>query len=47
MIIEKACGGILKNTVSQFTFQELLEGRERISNDIEDQVRPIISHWGI
>ena len=26
-IIAKACGGVIKNTVSQFTFQELLEGR--------------------
>lgn len=26
--ISKVCGGIIKNTISNFTFQELLEKRE-------------------
>ena len=32
--VTKICGGIIKNTVAQFTFQELLEKREQIAEDI-------------
>lgn len=43
----KATGGIIKNTVAAFTFQELLEKKAAISEDVENQVKPIIKDWGI
>ncbi len=33
--VTKIAGAIIKNTVAQFTFQDLLEKREDIANDIE------------
>ena len=32
--VQKVCGGTIKNTISNFTFQELLEKREQIAKDI-------------
>jgi hypothetical protein len=43
----KATGGIIKNTVAAFTFQDLLEKKTEISEDVENQVKPIIKDWGI
>jgi erythrocyte band 7 integral membrane protein len=37
----------LKNTVGVFTFQELLEKRNDIANDIETQIEPLIKNGGI
>jgi erythrocyte band 7 integral membrane protein len=37
----------LKNTAGVFTFQELLEKRNDIANDIEKQVEPTTKSWGI
>lgn len=36
--VSKVCGGIIKNTISKFTFQDLLEKREDITKDIEEQI---------
>lgn len=38
---------ILKNTAGVFTFQEMLEKRNDIANDIEKQIEPLIKGWGI
>jgi len=43
----KVSAGIIKNTVTNFTFQELLEKREIISKHIEEQIDPIVAHWGL
>lgn len=43
----KVSGGIIKNTVANFIFQDLLEKRDKISKDIEDQIEPIVEHWGL
>ena len=43
----KVSGGIIKNTVTNFTFQDLLEKRDKIAKDIEDQIEPIVEHWGV
>jgi regulator of protease activity HflC (stomatin/prohibitin superfamily) len=43
----KISGGIIKNTIAIFTFQELLEKKAEITADIEKQVRPVIANWGI
>lgn len=43
----KISGGIIKNTIAIFTFQELLEKKVEITQDIEKQVRPVITNWGI
>lgn len=36
--VMRVSGGIIKNTVTNFTFQDLLEKRDRIAKDIEDQI---------
>lgn len=38
---------ILKNTASIFTFQDLLEKRNEIEDDIEVQIEPFTRQWGI
>lgn len=43
----KIAGGIIKNTIAIFTFQELLEKKADITADIEKQVKPVIANWGI
>lgn len=43
----KISGGIIKNTIAIFTFQELLEKKAEITADIEKQVKPVIANWGI
>lgn len=43
----KISGGIIKNTIAIFTFQELLDKKAEITADIEKQVRPVIANWGI
>lgn len=45
--VVKVSGGIIKNTVTNFTFQDLLEKRDKIAKDIEDQIEPIVEHWGV
>lgn len=45
--VQKVCGGIIKNTISNFTFQDLLEKRDDISRDIEEQIEPIVKYWGV
>jgi regulator of protease activity HflC (stomatin/prohibitin superfamily) len=45
--ITSISGGIIKNTIAKFTFQELLGKREEISKDIEMQIDPIAHHWGV
>ena len=45
--LAKALGGLIKNTISAFTFQELLEKRDEISNDIRYQVGPTLREWGV
>lgn len=45
--VVKVSGGIIKNTVTNFTFQDLLEKRDKISKDIEEQIDPIVAHWGV
>jgi hypothetical protein len=38
----KIAGGVIKNTIAIFTFQELLEKKADITEDIEKQVKPVI-----
>ena len=45
--VEMITKAILKNTASVFTFQELLEKRNQIADDIELQIDPFTSEWGI
>lgn len=45
--LSKAVGGLIKNTVSSFTFQDLLEKKEELTRDITEQVQPTIKHWGV
>ncbi len=42
-----AVGGLIKNTVTSFTFQDLLEKKEELTHDITHQVQPTIKHWGV
>lgn len=45
--LAKAVGGLIKNTVTAFTFQDLLEKKEELNEDITKQIQPTIKHWGI
>lgn len=45
--IKKVVGRIIKNTVTNFTFQELLEKKKEITDDIMKQVTPIIALRGL
>lgn len=37
---------ILKNTCGQFILQDILEKRQEISDDIENQVEKYVTEWG-
>lgn len=37
---------ILKNTCGQFIFQDILEKRQEIADDIENQVESYVGQWG-
>ena len=43
----KVTGGLIKNTVAAFTFQDLLEKKTEIADDVEKQLEPVIKNWGI
>ena len=45
--IKKVVGRIIKNTVTNFTFQELLEKKQDLTDDIMKQVTPIIALRGL
>ena len=45
--IKKVVGRIIKNTVTNFTFQELLEKKQELTDDIMKQVTPIIALRGL
>ena len=45
--IKKVVARMIKNTITHFTFQELLEKRAEITEDIMKQVGPIIALRGL
>ena len=44
--ISEVTYAILKNTCGQFILQDLLEKRQEIADDIENQVDEYVEEWG-
>ena len=47
MAIAEVTYAILKNTCGQFILQDLLEKRQEIADDIENQVDQYVAEWGV
>ena len=45
--LTKVTGGLIKDTVAAFTFQELLEKKAEITEDIEKQMEAVIKNRGV